>query len=408
MSTIQITFMAFALAVVAVTSDFGTDSALAGLESGGSRAIESSASAPPQADLVADGPGSPDPDATVDPDSGTPDPNSTALDAGTDPAPGDTAVRTSWADGIGNVGTAFLGVSTPTGSAEEVTTFAEAAGRVPDVVMLSRDWASGGFDLEAVNRLWTAGHIPMIAWEPWDHTGRGGGRLRSRQPDYQLQTIINGDHDEFILDWASSAAAWGHPVILRFAHEMNGYWYPWAELANANAEGEFIEAWRHVYDLFIEAQATNVIWVWSPNLAGVTFTPIDQLWPGDEYVDWVGLVGYLGNGIDPRVWTPTFDELFGPTLAEVRALTDHPIVITEIGATELGGRKAEWITGVLEAVNSRPDIVGLVWFEINKESDWRITTSKASAEAFAAGIADESIWGFTPSALESSLAPLLG
>jgi len=95
MSTIQITFMAFALAVVAVTSDFGTDSALASLESGGSRAIESSASAPPQADLVADGPGSPDPDATVDPDSGTPDPNSTALDAGTDPAPGDTAVRTS-------------------------------------------------------------------------------------------------------------------------------------------------------------------------------------------------------------------------------------------------------------------------------------------------------------------------
>ena len=91
-----------------------------------------------------------------------------------------------------------------------------------------------------------------------------------------------------------------------------------------------------------------------------TLTDVAELWPGDKYVDWVGLVGYLGNGIDPRQWLPTFDQLFGPTIAEIRDFTDKPMVITEIGATDFGRRKAEWITEVLDAVSVHPDIIGLM------------------------------------------------
>lgn len=355
--------------------------------------------APPVSDEVAAGPATdlsnqaPDPPSptTTGPGSGsaTSAPTSSTLPIG-QPA----ADHRSWLHEVGTPGRTFLGVSTATDSSEELRSFSEAAGRIPDVVMISRDWASGSFDRDTVERLTNDGHLPMIAWEPWDHAlALAGNRLRSVQPAYTLGSIISGAHDESLREWASGAADWGQPVALRFAHEMNGFWYPWAESANGNRPGEFVEAWRHVHDIFEAEGATNVIWVWSPNLDQSTLTPLAELWPGDEYVDWVGLVGYLGNGIDPSRWTPTFDELFGPTLDIVASLTDRPIVITEIGATEDGGKKAEWIEEVLATVAANPRIVGLMWFEIDKEADWRIVSSEAATLAFANGISDDAVWG---------------
>ncbi|MDG2112547.1 MAG: glycosyl hydrolase, partial [Actinomycetota bacterium] len=300
----------------------------------------------------------------------------------------------AWMQDVGEQGRTFLGVSTETDTDAEIEAFAAAAERLPDVVMVSRDWASGGFDETTADRLSDAGHLPMIAWEPWNHSlALSGDRLRAVQPAYALSTIAEGHHDDTIRAWASDAADWGRPIALRFAHEMNGYWYPWAESANGNDEGDYVAAWQHTYDLFIEEGATNVIWVWSPNLSQPSLTPLAQLWPGEAYVDWVGLVGYLGNGIDPAQWTPTFDELFGPTLIELREFTDRPVVITEIGATEQGGKKAEWTAHVLETVAERDDIDGLMWFEIDKEADWRIVSSPEARAAFAAGVADDEVWG---------------
>ena len=313
----------------------------------------------------------------------------------------------AWMDSVGSPGRTFLGVSTATDSDAEIDAFAAAAGRIPDVVMVSRDWASGGFDRETVERLTVGGHLPMIAWEPWDHTQvLSGDRLRAIQPAYSLASIIDGHHDDLIRAWAAEAARWGKPVALRFAHEMNGYWYPWSESANGNSDGEYVAAWRHVHGIFEEEGATEVIWVWSPNLSDPTLTDIDALWPGDEFVDWVGLVGYLGNGIDATQWTPSFDDLFGPTISELREFTDRPIVITEIGATEDGGKKAAWITDILAAVGERDDVVGLMWFEIDKEADWRIVSSEEARAAFAAGIADDDTWGIPRTGhLTRTLAP---
>jgi mannan endo-1,4-beta-mannosidase len=310
-----------------------------------------------------------------------------------------------WVDDVAQSDRTFLGVSTENSSPEEAASFAQAAGRSVDAVMLSRDWASNEFDLAAISDLAQAGHLPIIAWEPWDHAARlNGDRLRAVQPAYRLASIIAGDHDNLIRNWARGAAQWGQPLGLRLGHEMNGYWYPWSESANGNNPGEFAEAWRHVHDLFTAQGATNVIWIWSPNLVNPTLTDVAELWPGDTYVDWVGLVGYLGNGIDPRQWLPTFGQLFGPTIAEIRDFTDKPMVITEIGATDLGGHKAEWITEVLDAVSVHPDIIGLMWFELSKEQDWRIVSSEAAREAFARGVSDDQLWGAEPTPAETTLA----
>ena len=229
----------------------------------------------------------------------------------------------------------------------------------------------------------------MIAWEPWDHRVESSfdGR-RSEQPDYSLGAIIAGDFDDLVESWADELAEWGRPVVMRFAHEMNGFWYPWSESSNGNLSGQYVAAWRHVHDIFTVAGADNVIWIWSPNPTQPTLPALAGLYPGDAYVDWLGLIGYLGNGIDPRTYVPTFDQLFGPTIAEMREFSDLPMVITELGATELGGKKAEWITHVYDEIKLRHDIVGVIWFEVDKETDWRIVSSPEATEAFANAVAD--------------------
>ena len=72
---------------------------------------------------------------------------------------------------------------------------------------------------------------------------------------------------------------------------MNGWWRPWSEQANGNHPGEFVAAWRHVVDIFRAQGATNVTWVWCPNIVGPK-SQLTGLYPGDNYTDWVCMDGY--------------------------------------------------------------------------------------------------------------------
>lgn len=96
--------------------------------------------------------------------------------------------------------------------------------------------------------------------------------------------VENVKNDEVLRQFAKEAAATGVPVFLRYAGEMNGEWVSW------HTEPEkYIASFRLVHDV-MEELAPNVSMVWSPN-----FLPrdnIDKYYPGDKYVDWVGLSLY--------------------------------------------------------------------------------------------------------------------
>ncbi|WP_250448198.1 glycoside hydrolase family 26 protein, partial [Actinotalea sp. C106] len=228
-----------------------------------------------------------------------------------------------------------------------------------------------------------AGAVPVITWEPWNYT-RG-----PVQPEYAMDRVVAGDHDTYITEFARTLAADGGPVHLRFAHEMNGTWYPWAAGVNGNDAADYVAAWKHVHRVFAEQGATNVTWVWSPNVVFPDSTPLANLYPGDAFVDVVGVDGY--NWGTSQSWSSwyTGSEIFAPTLDEVRALAPgKPILITETASTELGGDKATWITELFAYLAAQPDVVGLVWFDENKETDWRVDSSSTSAAAFRDGAAD--------------------
>ncbi|MEV6976659.1 glycosyl hydrolase [Kitasatospora sp. NPDC093806] len=285
-------------------------------------------------------------------------------------------------------GGAFMGVMTKAGPYDltPVDEFTTAVKQQPGVLEFSVGWWDRRFDRRIFDTVAERGIMPMVAWEPWDfHKESKVDKQRGEQPDYALRRIIGGEFDGYIKQWAEGVKSLGYPVALRFAHEMNGYWYPWAEQANGNQRGQYAQAWRHVHDLFKQAGADQVVWVWSPNVDYENATPLDSLYPGDDYVDWIGLSGYYGTvGLEKYA---SFDQIFEPTLKKLRAFSQKPVVITETAATDSSGQKARWITEMFTQLPEHPDIIGLIWYEAVKEVDWRVTASGAAAEAYAAGVA---------------------
>jgi hypothetical protein len=222
----------------------------------------------------------------------------------------------------------------------------------------------------------------MVTWEPFNPSNGVD------QPGYSLAAIANGTHDAYLSRWATQIKTWGQPLWLRFAHEMNGDWYPWAEGVNGNAPGSYVAAWRHVHDVFANAGVTNVTWVWTPNVLIPGRPSYASLYPGDAYVDWVGLDGYnWGTSASWSSWqSPT--AVFGSSLASLRGVTSRPIVIGETASAEVGGNKAQWVQQFFSMLSANPDIKAFVWFNFLKETDWRIESTPATQAAFAGGVAD--------------------
>ena len=275
--------------------------------------------------------------------------------------------------------------------------FEAGTGKGQSIVHWGQAWVSGGksqvFQTNLFETVRRRGSIPMIDWLSWD-VGKG-----ATQPDFRLASIASGKYDSTIRQWATAAKAWGHPFFLRFDHEMNGNWqFPWAELLNGNKPGDYVKAWRHVHDMFTSLGATNVSWVWCPNVSGGSTRPMAQLYPGDAYVDWICLDGYnqsQGGGS----WL-TFSQVFAGgvkdspnSYAEITSVAPaKPLMIGETASSEQGGSKADWITGALlnDIPHQFPSIQALVWFDWNggdPQRDWPIDTSASAKAAFAHAIA---------------------
>lgn len=107
----------------------------------------------------------------------------------------------------------------------------------------------------------------------------------------------------------------------------------------------------------------------------------------DDYVDWVGIDGY--NWGTTREWSSweSLDSLIGRAY---RAFAGRkPLMIAEVSSAESGGNKGAWITSAARALKARfPAVRALVWFHIDKETDWRIDSSPSALRSFRALAAD--------------------
>jgi endoglucanase len=215
--------------------------------------------------------------------------------------------------------------------------------------------------------------IPLVTWEPHE----------------KLDEIIAGKHDEMLHTRAAGAKALGAEIYLRWGHEMNGNWYPWSGAQNGGATGgaeKYIAAYRHVHDLFVKDGATNVIWVWCPLVADVPnegWNHWTKYYPGDEYVDWVGLDAYnWGSSSSCCTWM-SFADLVTDLYRDYEKV--KPLMLPETASAEVGGNKGAWITEMHRALKQEfSAIKAVVWFDINKETDWRIASSPGALAAYRA------------------------
>ncbi len=261
---------------------------------------------------------------------------------------------------------------------QTVNAFERDAHKHVSIVMWYADWQEGAPSLAQLRAVAQRGSTPEITWEPWDST-KG---LYSHQPRYQLRNIIDGKFDSYIRTWAHTLAKWGKPVRLRFAQEMNGNWYPWAESANGNRRGEFVRAWRHVHDIFAASKATNVQWVWSP----VSGAP-REYFPGFRYVNIVGLTCLNGGTAAFKEGWRSFASICANSIHQLHALAPRlPIELSEVASAEAGGSKAAWIKGMFAFLGRHPEVKSLVWFNIRKQANWPIESSRAAERAFAEAV----------------------
>jgi len=278
-------------------------------------------------------------------------------------------------------------------------------------------WAEGNrsrFDTGTVVAVMRRGQVPLITWEPWD-PGPDANLLDDPAINaaYRLSTITTGKHDAYIRGWARAIRQLGGPVMLRPMQEMNGFWYPWAGTANGNTPADYVAAWRHIHGIFQEEGATNVTWVWSINHESVPQedrNAYSVYYPGDEYVDWTAVSGFnWGESTQYSSWG-SFEHWYAEPL-EYLATLDKPICIAEIGAVEIGGDKAAWITDAYQQIRKRPQIKAVVYYDALEAGpataqDWRVDTSRTSLSAFRSSVAPAYFIGVTPPALTTWAAAL--
>lgn len=262
----------------------------------------------------------------------------------------------------------YLGVS----NFDIVTTDGAAArwsaanGPRPRIVNWYQQWLSGErrFRVDWARRVADAGAVPMITWEPW--SAPAGERHVAEQPDIRLERIADGAFDPYLRTWARDVAAYGQPVLMRLMHEMNGNWYPWGVHINGNTPALYVRAYRHVHRVFDEAGADNVSWVWSVNnLERVEGEDHDiaSYYPGARYVDWVSTSGFnWGEAYSWSSWR-TADALYGDTYRAL-ARFGKPIMLSEIGTTDVGGDARLWIRQTFQRLRTGyPLLRAVLWYD---------------------------------------------
>lgn len=257
-------------------------------------------------------------------------------------------------------------------SVTNLDSFAQSAGARVGIYEWYQAWEGGpAFDAARASAATHRGALPLLTWEPWSP---GAG---SAQPRYALAHIADGSYDSYITAFARQVRAWSGVLALRFAHEMNGSWYPWGVGVNGNTPKDAIAAWNHVRAVFAAQGARNVLWVWCANVQGAGAAPFTPLYPGDRAVDWVALDGY--NGGTSLSWggwlTP--NQIFGHSLHEMKTLTHRPLIIAEVASAQQGGNEATWIRALF-TLATKNRVRALIWFDYNQETDWRLPSPSAT------------------------------
>lgn len=246
-------------------------------------------------------------------------------------------------------------------------------------------------------------HASYILYQDWNQNIQYGTKSYPldvplaqtiKEEDAALHLVLNAmngletvEKNDWIVNWAKEAKKLDMPIFLRLFCEMNGDWVPW------HGDPElFIEKWRMVHDV-MAVYAPNVVMVWTPNDAPVETSDgirIEDYYPGDDYVDWVGVnfyTDYYNSG-----QTEGKDNHLSNPLSHLDYIYDmysdkKPIMIGETGVAHYSIPNSEDVTPwAVENIKKfygqlyvkYPRVKAIHYFSVNQMDDSNASGSKWS------------------------------
>jgi hypothetical protein len=292
--------------------------------------------------------------------------------------------------------------SNPLGYGPAIDNYKQEVGKYPAYAWFSVKWQSANtgqynqFNPAILEQYRTRGIMPGLNWD----SSKGEALKNTNQPDFSWQAIASGKHDAYITQVAAAVATYHYPFLIRPFAEMDGNYYPWGYNANGNTNtADFVTVWKHIVDIFRKEGATNVQFVWCQRAndsntinKGNNRDLLKQLYPGDDYVDYIALDGYASSRNN---WRSLQDE-FRPMYQLQTSFSTRPMIFYEVGAAENPNdpmAKANWITqGFLTTIPSQfPDVRAVSWMNAKNsfinpgttnDADWAVDTSQNSLDAW--------------------------
>jgi hypothetical protein len=208
------------------------------------------------------------------------------------------------------------------------------------------------FPHQWVKEMHARGVAPHIAWEP-------------------NQGLAPVKDDDYLHGWAQAAARTGGPIFLRYASEMNGNW-----MAYSGDPDLYVAKWRLVYRIMHE-YAPNVVMIWCP--FATPRATIPMYYPGDDYVDWVGVNIYnvlhtdgdptRPPSDDPRDQLQPIYDMFAARkpIAICEYAATHYCVATKTAAVDFAIANMTKLYSALPTQFPRVRMVN--WFSVDTERD---------------------------------------
>ena len=292
--------------------------------------------------------------------------------------PVNTVYLGMWTEGFWNENTYSL-------HPEALTTLQNQIGKKVAIAHYYRGWENLGkesfrTELETIQQ---NGWRPMVSANPYFFSQCSQGSKNI------YRTIADGDCDAFLQTIGKTFKTFNKPVFLRFAWEMNIGPIDWSTQKTQSTPNDFVQAWRRFHEIVVSQGATNVLWVWSPNVNTGGSIAYSSLYPGDSYVDWLGLDGY--NWGTSKSWThwESFSEIFQSSYQALVGLAPaKPIMIAETNTTDQGGNKAMWYQDMIstQLLYNFPKIKAVIFYNEDRSKqeqvNWLITVSPASLDTF--------------------------
>ena len=222
---------------------------------------------------------------------------------------------------------------------------------------------------------WT---VPFPSWkEPWD---LANGRIPMISwGNVSTRRVNSGALDGLIRSRAEAVRSFGAPMFIRWFFEMDSD----AVARLAGSPASYINAWRRIRWIFGTAGAWNAVWVWCPTSWGFFEGEAQKYYPGDQYVDWICSDGYnWAPGRGGSRWRE-FSQIY-QAFYEFGVSRGKPMMAGEYGCQERApGEKAGWFDQAREDIKERfPELDAVVYFDSDRDYDWRVDTSPSSYQSF--------------------------